>query len=31
MKRIGKGWPKPFATANVEDMESLAKASALVG
>jgi len=31
MKRIGKGWPKPFAVANAEDMESLAKASALLG
>jgi len=31
MKRIGKGWPKPFATANVEDMESLARASASIG
>ena len=31
MKRIGKGWPKPFATANAEDMESLAKAAALLG
>ena len=25
IKRIGKGWPKPFAMGNVEDMESLAK------
>jgi len=31
MKRIGKGWPKPFALANVEDMESLARAGALFG
>jgi [acyl-carrier-protein] S-malonyltransferase len=31
MKKIGKGWPKPFATANVEDMESLVKAMASIG
>jgi [acyl-carrier-protein] S-malonyltransferase len=30
IKRIGKGWPKPFAMGNVEDMESLAKTRASI-
>ena len=30
IKRIGKGWPKPFAMGNVEDMESLARTRALI-
>jgi [acyl-carrier-protein] S-malonyltransferase len=30
IKRIGKGWPKPFAVGNVEDMESLAKTRASI-
>lgn len=28
MKRIGRGWPHPFALANVEDRESLEKTAA---
>jgi [acyl-carrier-protein] S-malonyltransferase len=31
IKRIGKGWPKPFAMGNVEDMESLARTRASIG
>jgi len=30
IKRIGKGWPKPFAMGNVEDMESLARTRASI-
>ena len=31
IKRIGKGWPKPFAMGNIEDMESLARTRASIG
>jgi [acyl-carrier-protein] S-malonyltransferase len=30
IKRIGRGWPKPFAMGNVEDMESLARTRASI-
>jgi len=30
IKRIGKGWPKPFAMGNVEDMESLVRTRASI-
>jgi [acyl-carrier-protein] S-malonyltransferase len=30
MKRIGRGWPQPFALANVEDRESLEKTVAVL-